>query len=415
MTTPLMYGELAPWFHLITAPEDYKPEADWALAQLRRFTAGPLERVLELGSGGGNNALHLKQHVAMTLTDLSPQMLALSQTINPDCEHLQGDMRDLRLDRRFDAVFVHDAVAYLLTEEDLLRAFQTAWEHCRPGAVALFQPDDVLETLAPSHECGGHDAPDGRALRYLEWAIPPQQPGDPVLVHFSYSIYSPGEEIRVVQDLHRCGAFPRAAWLRGLERVGFLPFLLTDDFDREVFAAVRPEARYLPIQPDDLQGLQDLQAWVEARPWPLHGPAAPADPARFAQAWAGEGAASWWIEVNGERVGTARLSDLHDPTALLDLRLDAPWRGRGLGRASAAWLTRAAFLGWPALRRVAAYTRDDNAPMIAALRACGFHPEARHRAAWPDHNGHWRDALGFGILRADWEAGLVHATPHDPE
>jgi ubiquinone/menaquinone biosynthesis C-methylase UbiE len=68
--------------------------------------------VLELGSGGGNNAFHYKHWVPnvkhwvpnVTLTDPSPGMLALSRTINAECEHVGGDMRTLRLGRAFDAV-----------------------------------------------------------------------------------------------------------------------------------------------------------------------------------------------------------------------------------------------------------------------------------------------------------------------
>ena len=40
-------------------------------------------------------------------------MLELSRTLNPDCEHLEGDMRTLRLGRTFDAVLIHDAVMYM--------------------------------------------------------------------------------------------------------------------------------------------------------------------------------------------------------------------------------------------------------------------------------------------------------------
>ena len=69
-----------------------------------------LKRVLELGSGGGNLASHLKQHVQLTLTDLSPGMQQVSRALNPECEHIVGDMRTLRLNRLFDAVLVHDAV-----------------------------------------------------------------------------------------------------------------------------------------------------------------------------------------------------------------------------------------------------------------------------------------------------------------
>src|SRR5947199_313515 len=82
-------------------------------------TAVPVHEVLELGSGGGHNAVHLKARFTMTLVDLSAGMLDMSRRLNPECEHHQGDMRTVRLGRTFDAVFVHDAVDYMLTEDDL--------------------------------------------------------------------------------------------------------------------------------------------------------------------------------------------------------------------------------------------------------------------------------------------------------
>jgi hypothetical protein len=47
----------------------------------------------------------------MTLVEPSVGMLAVSRALNPDLEHVQGDMRTVRLGRHFDAVFVHDAIA----------------------------------------------------------------------------------------------------------------------------------------------------------------------------------------------------------------------------------------------------------------------------------------------------------------
>ena len=93
-----MYGDLAAWFHLLTAPEDYAGEA--ARYQALIFDEVPEARtLLELGSGGGNNASHLKEQFMCTLADVSPQMLTLSRELNPDCEHVLGDMRTLRLGR----------------------------------------------------------------------------------------------------------------------------------------------------------------------------------------------------------------------------------------------------------------------------------------------------------------------------
>src|SRR6185369_9620939 len=89
--------------------------------------------LLELGSGGGNNASHLKAHFKMTLVDISEGMLELSRKLNPECEHFPGDMKSLRLGRVFDGVFIHDAVMYMPTEADLRLALETASTHCKHG------------------------------------------------------------------------------------------------------------------------------------------------------------------------------------------------------------------------------------------------------------------------------------------
>ena len=96
-------------------------------------------------------------------------MLAISTTINPECEHLVGDMRTLRLGRTFDAVLVHDAICYMTTEDDLRAAMATAVQHLRPGGVAVFAPDHVRERFAVGTDHGGEDGPPrptvGRGLR----------------------------------------------------------------------------------------------------------------------------------------------------------------------------------------------------------------------------------------------------------
>ena len=113
MPIPKLYGKLAPWFHLLTSPKDYAEEAAFYRKTLLDVCTKRPKTLLELGSGGGNNASHMKKHFAMTLVDMSPRMLALSKSINPECEHKRGDMRSVRLRREFDAVFIHDAIMYM--------------------------------------------------------------------------------------------------------------------------------------------------------------------------------------------------------------------------------------------------------------------------------------------------------------
>ena len=66
-----IYAELAGWFQLLTAPEDYAAEAAEIVRLAEGAGEGELRTLLELGSGGGNNASHLKQRFACTLTDSS--------------------------------------------------------------------------------------------------------------------------------------------------------------------------------------------------------------------------------------------------------------------------------------------------------------------------------------------------------
>ena len=215
-----IYDELADWFHLLTHPREYADEAaDYV--RLIRGAQPEARTLLELGSGGGNNASHMKRHFTCTLTDLSPRMLAVSRSINPECEHIQGDMRELRLGRQFDAVFVHDAVEYMTSIDDLRRAAETAFVHTRPGGVALFAPDSTSETFAPCADHGGHDGQDGRAMRYLEWTLPPEPGGTSYEVHFA-CLLREGSEVRVVHDRHQHALFTRQQWQDVLESVGFV-------------------------------------------------------------------------------------------------------------------------------------------------------------------------------------------------
>jgi len=222
MTEPLpqLYTDLAPWYQLLTAPADYAEEAAFYHCAFGEAAGAPPRTLLELGSGAGHMASHYKRHVASTLVDLSPQMLALSMDLNPECEHVQGDMRTVRLGRVFDVVFVHDAVMYLTTEADLRQAMVTAFVHCRPGGVAIFAPDHLRETFVPGTEEGGHDG-DGRALRYLAWTWDPDPADTTCVTDYAYLLREDGRPLRCVHDRHVEGLFGRADWLRLLAQVGF--------------------------------------------------------------------------------------------------------------------------------------------------------------------------------------------------
>jgi len=244
---PRLYGALASWWPLLSAPSEYAEEAAFYHRALVEACERPPRTLLELGSGGGNNASHLKAHAAMVLVDRSPGMLEVSRALNPECEHVAGDMRTVRLGRSFDAVFVHDAICYLTTESDVRQALETAFIHCQPGGAALFAPDYVRESFRPSTDHGGYDGVD-RGLRYLEWIWDPDPNDTTYVVDYAYLLRTSDGSARVEQDRHIEGLFPRADWLRWIAAAGFQPRVVpfvhpeVEPGQSEVFVGHRPRA-----------------------------------------------------------------------------------------------------------------------------------------------------------------------------
>ena len=86
-----MYNELAVWWPLLSPVAEYQEEVAFFLPLLSDVTDHSPVTMLELGSGGGNNAFYMKSSFeSVTLVDLSPYMLEASQQINSECQHLQG-------------------------------------------------------------------------------------------------------------------------------------------------------------------------------------------------------------------------------------------------------------------------------------------------------------------------------------
>ncbi len=286
-----LYSTLADWWPLLSPVEDYAEEAGHYWRILTKHARRPVRALLEFGCGGGNNAFHLKRlmaeaagakqpgasqpwatqpwaavlhaesgaqsgaavaqgqsgaqsgvptyvgmpQVRLTLTDVSSQMLAVSQRTNPECEHAVGDMRRLRLhdeagaQRVFDAVFIHDAIMYITGEKDLRRTMETAIVHLTPGGVALLVPDCTRETWAASTSHGGRDG-EGRGLRYLSWSFDPDPADSQYTVEMVYVLREADGRVHVEHERHEHGLFPEARWLGLMREAGFSPAVERCDY-----------------------------------------------------------------------------------------------------------------------------------------------------------------------------------------
>ncbi len=215
-----MYDEFAHLWPLISPPEGYATEAQHWREVLRKKLGPGRHEILELGVGGGHNLSHLADEFQATAVDLSEKMLQNSIKLNPRVKHHVGDMRTIRLGKKFKAVLIHDAIDYMQTEEDLRSAFATAVAHLEANGVLIVAPDHFRETFSsPWVDHSTHS--DGETeLTYIAYSYDPDPSDTTIETIMFYFIRNRGD-LHIEQDRHITGLFPKATWISLMEESGF--------------------------------------------------------------------------------------------------------------------------------------------------------------------------------------------------
>ncbi len=221
MELPRMYMEFAQYWPLISDPVDYATEAGyWRDALLSKLGPGRHE-ILELGVGGGNNLSHLTADFEATAVDISPQMIEQAKKLNPEVEFHVGDMRSVRLGRKFKAVIIHDAIDYMLSQDDLRATFATAVAHLEENGVFITSPDWLRESFKDPFVVTHGTNTDGKIMfTNLDYTYDPD-PTDTTIKCLSWYIIREGSTLRIEQDRHVMGLFAIDTWLRLMEQAGF--------------------------------------------------------------------------------------------------------------------------------------------------------------------------------------------------
>ena len=165
------------------------------------------------------------------------------------------------------------------------------------------------------------------------------------------------------------------------------------------------QLRFDPFGPDDVTPLGQFLAASE---WPYH------HEPNVDESWVrarvegghffGHDAKSFLVRDDTQQLlAFGRIFDLSDGTPLLDLRVAAVARGRGVGTLALRGLTLWLFSEYPDAERLGGYTRHDNLAMRRVFEKCGFVQEAHHRRAWRVAGAEPVDCVGYAILRAEAE------------
>ena len=214
------YGDLAWTWPMISRPEEYEQETETFCELIREFSRIPVRTVLDIGCGGGHNDYHVKKHFQVTGVDISADMLDIARTLNPEAEYLEGDMRTMRLSRLFDAVAIFDAINYMQTPDELRAAFQTGYEHLKPGGVLITFVEDTPDRFDQNRTDVGTTVRDGVEVTFVANYYDPDPDDTTYETTCIFLVRKDGKQ-DVHVDRHRCGLFPMGVWLEILEQTGF--------------------------------------------------------------------------------------------------------------------------------------------------------------------------------------------------
>ena len=232
MQRPRLYYDLAYLWPILDPPEDFIEEAGFWKAVLSKKLGAGRHAILELGVGGGHLLSHLASEFEATAVDISPQMISLSRKLNPQVEHIVGDMRSVRIGRRYKAVLIHDAVSYLLSETDISDTLETAAAHLCNGGLLIMCPDWYRETFHGTYETDRISMKDGTSI-FLEQRVSDVDPQD-TLIETSFKLtFGENGDNRTIEDIHITGLFSLETWLTLMDKMNFdaeaLPYPVYDD------------------------------------------------------------------------------------------------------------------------------------------------------------------------------------------
>ena len=134
------FKEYSKYYYLLYKDKDYQKEADYIGKLIQTYSPNS-QTLLDIGCGTGKHAYLMAEKGYTTYgIDLSEAMLKEASTsFGQKVLFSKGDIRDFKLDRSFDIITsLFHVMSYQTTNSDLYQAFESVYQHLKPGGYFIF-------------------------------------------------------------------------------------------------------------------------------------------------------------------------------------------------------------------------------------------------------------------------------------
>jgi len=134
-----LYRKFAHYYDLIYQWMDYKGESKFIKKVVEEYKTSEGTDLLDVACGTGGHAQYLQNSFNIVGLDINPEMLEIARKKLPEIEFVEGDMKKMDLQQKFDTIIcLFSAINYHTTLDELEGTFKRFYNHLKSGGVLLF-------------------------------------------------------------------------------------------------------------------------------------------------------------------------------------------------------------------------------------------------------------------------------------
>ena len=214
-----LYKKFAKYYDLCYSGKDYVKETKFLEALIKKHKIKG-KKILEVGSGTGNHAVHLeKKGFDIIGVDLNKEMLAVARKKSKKIKFFQGDMHSFNIKGEFDIILcLFSTMHYNTNISDLKKTLKNFYKHLKKGGLLVFDMGFNQERYSAKHpsHTGSWSRGDVELVRFMK----SRRVKNHALIHGAYILFK-DNKFYFGAETHTLGIFKTLDVKNLAERVGF--------------------------------------------------------------------------------------------------------------------------------------------------------------------------------------------------